>query len=58
VFNKDGDSLMSRSTRLLGNAVKDACGAIASDWPKQVVKAANAPEKKEILAPMAAVKNQ
>jgi hypothetical protein len=49
---------MSRSTRLLGNAVKDACGAIASDWPKQVVKAANAPEKKEILAPMAAVKNQ
>jgi hypothetical protein len=24
VFNKDGDSIMSRSTRILGNAVKDA----------------------------------
>src|SRR5215813_5917826 len=29
VFNKDGDSIMSRSTRILGNAVKDACAAIA-----------------------------
>ena len=42
VFNKDGDSIMSRSTRMLGNAVKDACAAIAADWPKQVIKAANA----------------
>jgi hypothetical protein len=25
VFNKDGDSIMSRSTRILGNAVKDTC---------------------------------
>jgi hypothetical protein len=57
VFNIDGDSIMSRSTRLLGNAVKDACGAIASDWPKQVVKAANAPEKKEVLTPVVAGKN-
>jgi DUF438 domain-containing protein len=39
VFNKDGDAIMSRSTRLLGNAVKDACGAIATDWRKQVIKA-------------------
>ena len=29
VFNRDGDSIMSRSTRILGNAVKDACSAIA-----------------------------
>ena len=36
VFNKEGDSIMSRSTRLLGNAVKDACAAISSDWPKEV----------------------
>jgi hypothetical protein len=39
VFNKDGDAIMSNSTRMLGNAVKDACTAIASDWPKQVMKA-------------------
>ena len=45
VFNKDGDSIISRSTRSLGNAVKDACGAIAEDWPKQVIKAANTKAK-------------
>jgi hypothetical protein len=39
VFNKEGDSIMSHSTRSLGNAVKDACAAIASDWPKQSIKA-------------------
>jgi len=44
VFNKDGDSIMSHSTRSLGNAVKDACGVIAEDWPKQLRKAANATE--------------
>ncbi len=32
VFNHDGDSILSRSTRLLGNAVQDACGAIIKDW--------------------------
>src|SRR5256886_14895119 len=31
VFNKNGDSIMSRSTRILRNAVKDACAAIAED---------------------------
>ncbi len=30
VFNKDGDMIHSGSTRSLGNAVKDACQAIAS----------------------------
>jgi len=44
VFNRDGDAIMSHSTRMLGNAVKDACAAISADWPKQVVKAANAPK--------------
>ena len=58
VFNKDGDSIMSRSTRLLGNAVKDACTAIAEDWPKQVIKAANAPEKKKVVTPVVAGKNE
>jgi hypothetical protein len=46
VFNKDGDSIKSHSTRL-GNAVKDACEAMAQDWPKQVIKAANARSKSE-----------
>src|SRR5258705_7122736 len=29
VFNSDGDSIASHSTRSLGNAVKDACDPIA-----------------------------
>jgi hypothetical protein len=32
VFNRDGDPIMSRSTRLLGNAVKDACAVITQSW--------------------------
>jgi hypothetical protein len=42
VFNRDGDSIMSHSTRTLGNAVKDACAVISTDWPKQAGKAAQA----------------
>ena len=38
VFNKDGDSIVSHSTRSLGNAVKDACDAITADWPAQAAK--------------------
>ncbi len=34
LFNADGDALASGSTRLLGNAVKEACQAIGSDWPE------------------------
>lgn len=33
VFNGDGDSIVSHSTRSLGNSVKDACEAITKDWP-------------------------
>jgi hypothetical protein len=40
VFNLDGDSIMSHSTRTLGNAVKDACTVISTDWRKQAIKAA------------------
>jgi hypothetical protein len=57
VFNKDGDSIMSRSTRILGNAVKDACAAIAEDWPKQLRKAASATQKPDITTPAVASKN-
>jgi PEGA domain len=38
VFNKDGDSIVSHSTRSLGNAVKDACDAITADWPARGAK--------------------
>lgn len=40
VFNRDGDSIISKSTRSLGNAVKDACDAISADWPKTARKMA------------------
>jgi hypothetical protein len=40
VFNKEGDSIMSNSTRALGNAVKDACAAISKDWATSGAKAA------------------
>jgi hypothetical protein len=57
VFNKEGDSIMSHSTRSLGNAVKDACTVISEDWPKQLIKAANAPAKTEEPSPAVASKN-
>jgi hypothetical protein len=43
VFNKDGDSILSHSTRSLGNAVKDACEAISKDWPARAYKSEPAP---------------
>jgi len=58
IFDKDGDSIMSRSTRTLGNAVKDVCGAIAEDWPKQVIKAANAKSESDPADANVARKNQ
>src|SRR5271166_6515484 len=39
VFNGDGDAIVSHSTRSLGNSVKDACEAIAKDWPSRESKA-------------------
>lgn len=38
VFDKNGDSIVSHSTALLGNAVKDACEAIVKDWPKSAAR--------------------
>jgi PEGA domain len=43
VFNSDGDSIVSHSTRSLGNAVKDACEAIAKDWPGRSSRVASVP---------------
>jgi hypothetical protein len=38
VFNSDGDAIVSHSTRSLGTSVKDACEAIAKDWPARASK--------------------
>src|SRR5258708_6006912 len=35
LFNKDGDAIFSKSTRELGNAIKDACEAIRAHPPKK-----------------------
>jgi len=42
VFNSDGDSIVSHSTRSLGNSVKDACEAITKDWPARAAHMAAA----------------
>jgi hypothetical protein len=34
IFNKDGDNIVSKSTRSLGNSVQEACNAIVADWGK------------------------
>jgi len=53
VFNGDGDAIVSHSTRSLGSSVKDACDAIAKDWPGRSAKlaaaAASAP-KPQLIA--------
>jgi hypothetical protein len=47
VFNNNGDSIVSHSTRSLGNSVKDACEAITQDWPgRSAHLAAAAPSQK------------
>ena len=45
VFNKAGDSIVSKSTRSLGSSVEEACTAIAKDWPghSTATAAASAP---------------
>jgi hypothetical protein len=40
IFNKDGDAIMSNSTRSLGNAVQNACAAINKDWSARGAKTA------------------
>lgn len=56
VFNKDGDSIVSHSTRSLGNSVKDACDAIRADWPTRAAREAtpNPPLQPAALAEPAA----
>ncbi|HWR16729.1 MAG TPA: PEGA domain-containing protein [Terriglobales bacterium] len=35
VFNKEGDAIISKSTRSLGNSVEEGCKAIVADWEKR-----------------------
>lgn len=51
VFNKDGDAIVSRSTRSLGNSVQDACEAIVADWPGHQTAAAASAQVKPVLSP-------
>jgi hypothetical protein len=51
VFNSDGDSIVSHSTRSLGNAVKDACEAIAKDWPSKANRAVAPATTAQTVAP-------
>jgi hypothetical protein len=50
VFNQDGDSILSHSTRSLGNAVKDACEAIGKDWPARAHKTTSTPTLQPVSA--------
>ncbi len=42
VFNFDGDTIVSHSTRSLGASVQDACAAITADWQARGGKRAEA----------------
>jgi len=55
VFNSDVDSIVSHSTRSLGNAVKDACEAITKDWPTRVGKHASGASLQPVSASAAPV---
>lgn len=48
-----GDSIFSRSTRSLGNSVKDGCAAIFRDWSRREAAAVNS-KPKEGTEPMSA----
>lgn len=46
VATADGKVVFSTSARLLGNAVKDACGAIVKDWSQHSTANAGPPQAK------------
>jgi len=50
VFNSDGDAIVSHSTRSLGNSVKDACEAIAKDWPSRASKVTAQKQSPHLMA--------
>jgi hypothetical protein len=59
VFNKDGDSIVSKSTMSLGGAVEDACTAILADWAKNSSRyhaAESTPKPLAVASPMPEMK--
>jgi PEGA domain len=50
VFNSDGDSIVSHSTRSVGTAVKDACDAISGDWPARMNKISAQKQGAQLMA--------
>jgi hypothetical protein len=50
VFNKDGDAIVSRSTRSLGNSVQDGCNAIVADWSSHTAGGTPSPQASTIPA--------
>jgi hypothetical protein len=48
VFNREGDSIISRSTRSLGNAVQDSCRAIQKDWNENAHKYRSALRERQL----------
>jgi hypothetical protein len=56
IFNREGDAIMSHSTRSLGNAVKDACEVITRNWSGQRARARYS-ESQAAPQPAAANKN-
>lgn len=56
IFNREGDAIMSHSTRSLGNAVKDACEVITRNWSGQRARARYS-ESQAAKQPAAANKN-
>lgn len=53
VFSKAGDVIFSRSVRMLGNAVDEACGAILRHAPVPSVNAVTGPQKEGVGLPPA-----
>jgi len=48
VFNSDGDSIVSKSTRSLGGSVETSCEAIMKDWASGGAERAAAAQRKNI----------
>ncbi|MCI0485977.1 MAG: hypothetical protein L0229_05195 [Blastocatellia bacterium] len=47
LFNKEGDAIKSGSTRVLGNAVKEACEALTGDWKSRGTNSESSQQKSE-----------
>jgi hypothetical protein len=50
VFNREGDSIVSKSTRSLGGSVETACGAIMKDWTSGGAERSAASAQKDVGA--------